>query len=102
MNLIPSVIRKEPGKRPTAVRIARTLGLLPGLLLTLPAAVHAQFTYRTNHGTITITGYTGSGGAVVIPSSTNGYPVASIGDSAFGANAGLTSITIPDSVTSLE
>ena len=52
MNLIPSVIRKEPGKRPTAVRIARTLGLLPGLLLTLPAAVQAQFTYRTNHGTI--------------------------------------------------
>ena len=102
MNLIPSVIRKEPGKRPTAVRIARTLGLLPGLLLTLPAAVQAQFTYLTNHGTITITGYTGSGGAVVIPSSTNGYPVTSIGDSAFGGNAGLTSITIPDSVTSLE
>jgi hypothetical protein len=82
--------------------IASATRILPLLLfLTLPAAVQAQFTYRTNHGTITITGYTGSGGAVVIPSSTNGYPVTSIGDSAFGGYNNLTSITIPDSVTSI-
>jgi len=44
------------------------------LLLALPAAVQAQFTFTTNNGTITITGYTGPGGDVTIPSWTNGYP----------------------------
>lgn len=34
---------------------ARLLPVL--LLLTLPAVVHAQYTYTTNNGTIAITGY---------------------------------------------
>src|SRR5262245_32434219 len=55
----------------TGVRTAVARSLLPLLLLllllTLPAAVQAQFNYTTNDGTITITGYTGPGGAVVIP-----------------------------------
>lgn len=33
------------------------------LLLALPAVVQAQFTFTTNNGTITITRYTGPGGA---------------------------------------
>ena len=37
------------------------------LLLTLPSAVQAQFTFTTNNGTITIKGYTGLGGDVIIP-----------------------------------
>ena len=45
------------------------------MLLALPAPVQAQFNYTTNNGTITITGYTGSGGAVTIPSTINGLPV---------------------------
>ena len=36
--------------------------------MTLPAAVQAQPTSNTNNGTITITSYTGSGGAVTIRS----------------------------------
>ena len=67
------------------------------LLLTLPAVVQAQFTFTTNNGAITITGYTGPGGAVVIPSATNGLPVTSIGEYAF-AYCGLTGVTIPGSV----
>ena len=39
-----------------------------------------EFNYTTNNGTITITGYTGPGGAVTIPSTINGLPVTSIGD----------------------
>jgi len=70
------------------------------LLLALPAAVHAQFTFTTNNGAITITKYTASGGDVIIPDTTNGYPVTSIGSTAF-EYAGLTSVTIPDSVTNL-
>jgi len=39
------------------------------LLCTLPAAVQAQdYTYTSNNGTITITGYTGPDGDVTIPS----------------------------------
>jgi hypothetical protein len=43
----------------------RMLPLL--LLLTLPAVVQAQFNYTNTNGTITITKYIGSGGAVAIP-----------------------------------
>ena len=79
---------------------AWTTKLLPLLLLlTLPPRVQAQFNYTTNNGTITITGYTGSGGAVTIPDripdTTNGLPVTSIGSSAFFDCTSLTSVTIP-------
>ena len=67
----------------------------------LPAAVQAQFTFTTNNGAITITSYTGSGGAVVIPGTTNGYPVTSIGNSAFFNKFRVTSVTIPNSVTNI-
>ena len=45
--------------------------------------------------------YTGSGGAVSIPSTTNGLPVTSIGEKAFWQCYSLTSVTIPSSVTSI-
>ena len=44
------------------------------LALVLPTTLHAQFDFVTNNGTITITGYTGPGGDVLIPSATNGLP----------------------------
>ncbi len=72
------------------------------LLLTLPAVVQAQFTWTTNSGTITITGYTGAGGAVAIPTTITGLPVTAIGNNAFSYCTNLTSVTIPNSVTSIE
>jgi hypothetical protein len=76
--------------------------LLPMLLLlALPAAMEAQFNYTTNNGAITITKYTGSGGAVTIPSTTNGLPVTSIGDAAFEDCTSLTNVTIPNGVTNI-
>jgi hypothetical protein len=53
------------------------------LLLALPALVQAQYNYTTNNGTVAITRYTGSGGAVTIPSTINGLPVTNIGYEAF-------------------
>ncbi len=73
------------------------IGLL--LLLALPAAMQAQYTYTTNNGTITITEYTGIGGDVTIPATINGLPVTRIGPRAFYGCSNLTSVTIPDSVT---
>jgi hypothetical protein len=71
------------------------------LLLTLPAVGQAQFQFVINNGAITITRYTGTGGPVTIPSTTNGLPVTSIGDYAFLLRSSVTSITIPDSVTNI-
>jgi hypothetical protein len=71
------------------------------VLLTLPAVVPAQFTHTTNNGTLTITGYTGQGGAVVIPDTINGLPVTGVGTNAFYQCYSLTSVTIPGSVTSI-
>lgn len=79
------------------------LHILTGLLLSLfPAVVEGQFGYATNADmTVTITNYSGPGGAVVI-SATNsdGLVVGAIGGTAF-LNAGLTSVTIPGSVGSI-
>ena len=83
-------------------RTACAARLLAVLLLALPAVVQAEdYTYTTNNGTITITGYTGSGGAVSIPSMINGLQVTSIGYYAFYNCAGLSSVTTPNSVTSI-
>ncbi len=67
----------------------------------LPAAAQAQFTFTTNNDAITITGYGGPSGVVVIPSATNGYPVTAIADEAFYGNSTLTNLTIPGSVTNI-
>jgi hypothetical protein len=74
------------------------LGLL---LLAAPAAVQAQFIYTTSAGAITITGYSGPGGAVTIPTNINVTPVTGIGTDAFAGCSTLTSITIPGSVANI-
>ena len=63
-----------------------------------------RYTYTEADGKVTITAYNGLGGAVNIPSTlgTNGYPVTVIGEEAFSENYGITSVSIPDSVTTIE
>jgi hypothetical protein len=72
--------------------------LLVAALLALPAVVQAQFTYTIANGAITITGYTGPGGAVNIPDAIDGRPVTAIGNEAFEYCYTLTSVTIGDGV----
>jgi len=57
------------------------------------------FNYTTNAGTITITGYIGTGGDVIIPDTSYGWPVTSIDDLSFSNHTNLTSVTIGNNVT---
>jgi hypothetical protein len=83
------------------MRLRRLLWLVPQiLLLTLCGNAQAQFTFTTNNGTITITGYTGPGGDVIIPSTINGLPVTGIGEWAF-YDSPVPNVLIPDSVTNI-
>jgi len=49
------------------------------LLLVMPGVGRAQFTWTNINGAITITGYTGTGGAITIPATLDGLPVTAIG-----------------------
>ncbi len=68
------------------------------LLVNTPTIVQAQFTFTTNGAMIVITGYTGPGGSVVIPSTINGYEVTTIAAYAFDSCSNVTDVTIPNSV----
>ncbi|MBO5437240.1 MAG: leucine-rich repeat protein, partial [Thermoguttaceae bacterium] len=61
-----------------------------------------DFQYTRHNDHIEITKYIGCRSDVTIPSTIDGLPVTSIGDSAFTDSENLTSVTIPDSVTSID
>lgn len=61
----------------------------------------AQYTYTTSNGTVTITGYSGPGGAVTIPDTLGGFPVTRIQDLAFLSCTNLTDVIIGSSVTNI-
>jgi hypothetical protein len=75
--------------------------LLSWLLLAVPSAVQAQFTYTVNNRSITITGYTGSDDVVTIPDEISNLAVTAIGTNAFANNDFLFSVAIPNSVTDI-
>ena len=70
-------------------------------MLAQPRAARSEFNYVTNSGKITIIKYTGPGGAVAIPETIDGLPVIAVADKAFFSTAKLTSVAIPESVTSV-
>lgn len=67
-------------------------------LAALPFFAQAQFQYVITNGAISITGYTGPGGTVVIPEQIECLPVRSIGAGAFGNCFSLTNLILPDSI----
>jgi hypothetical protein len=86
------------------IQINRLFLLATLLVLALPGCGWAQFTFTINidNGAVTITGYKGTDPNVIIPDSTNGYPVRAIGLNAFKGNTNVLSVTIPASVTNVE
>jgi hypothetical protein len=80
-----------------SVIIALALGL-PNMAFALQSG---DFTYAVSGNTVTIIGYTGGGGIVVIPDNIDNMPVVAIGDQAFEYRTNLISVTIPNSVRSI-
>lgn len=70
-------------------------------VLPTQAAQFEDFTYNSTGSGIIITGYTGAGGAVTIPSTIAALPVITIGTSAFKDKALMTSVIIPNSVINI-
>jgi hypothetical protein len=90
-------------KKPQTSKIARAAKyLLIFLLLAPPLLAQAQYTFTTNNdGSLNIAQYTGPGGTVVIPDTTNGQPITSIGDAAFFEISTLASVTVGTNVVSI-
>ncbi|GHU63120.1 hypothetical protein FACS189445_6360 [Spirochaetia bacterium] len=78
-----------------------------GVLFVLGTALFAQsaesdFTVTANNdGTVTITKYEGWDSTVTVPATIGGKAVTAIGKEAFAKQENLSSVTIPDSVTSI-
>ena len=67
----------------------------------LYAPQSTPFAYTSDGSWVSITGYSGPGGSVTIPSTLNGLPVTAIAESAFAGQSNITSISIPNGVTSI-
>jgi hypothetical protein len=67
--------------------------------------VEGNYKYTVNNGEATVTGYTGAGGAITIPSTLGGYPTVAIGNGTFlwyaPSRDYITSVIIPDGVTTI-
>jgi hypothetical protein len=102
----------DGGIRPR-VRINRTIGvfmkskvfLAVALIALTAAAVFAQteadFEVTVANNAVTITGYKGSAATVNIPARIRNLPVTVIDDDAFASNTIITSVVIPNGVTSI-
>ena len=93
-------MRSSFGWKPCAIAIAVAL-----CVLAMPAVAHAAqsgpYVYDVHDGSVIITGYTGNGGSVTVPTTLAGRSVTAISASAFAGNDTVTNVTIPVGVTRL-
>ncbi len=86
-----------------AAPVASLMGVdVPELLAITVEATDGSYTYEITNGEVSITACdTAVSGALVIPAELEGYPVTVIDEYAFYECTGLTSVTIPSSVTKI-
>ena len=85
----------------SSTQVGRVLCLSFLFLLALRVEVLAKdYTYTTKNGMVTITRYSGAGGAISIPEMIDGLPVTCIGNGSF-QNCDLTGVKISANVTSI-
>lgn len=97
--------------RKRAMSIVLSVTMLIAVLCIAPATASAATTddgliYTVANNEVTITGYNGAGGDLVIPAEIEGSPVTELGRTCFRASANpgadkLTSIVVPDSVKTI-
>lgn len=78
---------------------------MPSFLLRIESEqmVYGDFVFDKNDdGTLTLSGYTGSGSSVSVPAQVDGMAVAAIARSAFSGNRSLVEVVVPDGVLRLE
>lgn len=63
--------------------------------------VEDVYEYKVNGNAVTITGYNGAGGEVVIPATIDGKPVTELGTYSFWLDDNITSVVIPEGVTTI-
>jgi len=72
-------------------------------VLALNASAQGEdYIYTKAGSAVTITGYTGAGGDLVIPSVIDGLPVTTIGVNAFAGNELITSVVVPNTVVEID
>jgi len=85
-------------KRPLRLLFVLSCLLFSGLSR---ADQYGDFTFSSDGTNITISGYTGLGGAITIPSNINGVVVNNIKKNAFSYQTNLTGVVIPNSITNI-
>ncbi|GAU77637.1 leucine-rich repeat protein [Fusibacter sp. 3D3] len=75
------------------------IGLTSGGQMVWADSAESDFTFDS--GTGTITGYTGAGGNVVIPSTIGGVAVVAIGEDVFNSNIGIVNVIISEGVETI-
>jgi hypothetical protein len=91
-------MKSSVGKNTIAIRASIKLCTLIWILWN---NANAEFNYFINNGSVTITGYNGGVGPVVIPATIDGVPVDAIAASAFENNQNLTEVAVPKTLVSI-
>jgi hypothetical protein len=101
---VPAALTAAPGRsRGYDVVVSNAVGSITssGTDLAVGTAESTGFVYTEAAGKVTIVGYRGSGGAVAVPAILGGNPVVRLDWDTFAYSNTLTSVIIPEGVTSL-
>jgi Fe-S cluster assembly iron-binding protein IscA len=95
-------IVKGDGNMKKLICLLLAIVMLTAALPVATAATVKGFEYRIVNGKAIVTGYMGSASRVTVPSTIQGYPVTTIGESAFNMQSNVKQVTIPSGVTRIE